>query len=105
MSKLISVFPNSDLRSGHRGLGIKASKHKVDTKTLSPGDLVLFLNRAQTAFKALATNNILLHYKHERGMLNMEAIKFLPYCMGEESIELSYSKALEAALHKTLKKK
>lgn len=103
MSKLISVFPNTDLRSGHPGLQVKAAKADVDVTEINPGELVLFINKKQTAFKAFAHNNTLIYYKHQRGMLNLEAIKYLPTCLNGS--ELNYDRALAKVFERLFPKK
>lgn len=103
MSKMIALFPNSDLRSGHNGLSKLARKHNYNPEEIPPGGLIVFLNRAQTAFKAYAANQTIIHYKHQRGMLDIKAIQYLPHCLGAG--KLAYDKALGIVLEKTLKKR
>lgn len=101
-NKVISVFPNADLRSGHNGLRKLALKNKQSID-LDPGEFHLYINRAQTAFKMFAANHVLVHYKSPRGMIDIRTIQYLPYCFNAG--ELDYDKALSVVLHKFLKKK
>lgn len=103
MNKLISVFPNSDLRSGHYGLTILAKKNKRNPEDLTNGNFFLFLNRRQSAFKMLGANDVLIHYKSPRGMVDLRTIEYLPHCF--EAGEFVYDKALRTVFEKTLRKK
>lgn len=103
MNKIISVFPNSDLRSSHKGLSILAVKAKrKNSNELLNGEFHLFLNRSQSMFKMLAANNVLVHYKSPRGRVDIQTIQYLPECFNGG--KLDYDKALKAVLEKTLKK-
>lgn len=104
MNKLISVFPNSDLRSSHRGLTLAAVKAKrKPPELLENGEFHLFLNRRQTAFKMLAANSTVVHYKSPRGSIDIRTIEYLPHCFNAG--ELDYDKALRIVLEKILRKK
>ena len=103
MNRLISVFPNTDLRSGHAGLTKVALKAKRDVSKLEPGNFILFINRNQSAFKMFASNNMVVHYKSPRGRIHIDAIQYLPACFNGE--KLNYNKALGMALEKTLGKR
>lgn len=91
MNKLISVFFNTSMSNGHNGL------YKIAKDDAEKGYCV-FVNRNWTALKMITPNNVLLHYKAKKSTdrINMETIKFLPYCVS--GTELNYSKALEAAV-------
>lgn len=101
MNNLIKVFPNSDLRCSHKGLGILAGKS--DPKTLDAGNFLLFINRSQSAFKMLAAGNVLVHYKSPRGRVHIDAIQYLPHCFS--GWDLNYDKALGMSLDKLLAKR
>ena len=60
MSKIVRVYPDSDLRCGHTGL---AAACKDAQKQLKMGNFIMFLNRSQTAFKLLAPNDVLVYYR------------------------------------------
>ncbi len=98
MNKIVTVFPETHLGLGHLGLGLLAKKRRLDVKALEPGQFVLFLNRAQTAFKLFCASNTVVYYKHARGRLSMEAIQHFPSVF--EAGEFSYDKALEKVLAK-----
>lgn len=103
MNKIISVFPNSDLRCSHFGLGMKLIKAKKDPVFFRNGNFALFLNRSQTAFKILGANNVLVHYKHPRGRVNVKAIKFIPECF--HGGEFTFDRALAKVIDKELTRK
>ncbi len=103
MNSLVSVFPNTDLRAGHRGLGLLAIKNKRDPSRLDNGEFLLFINRGQTMFKLFTANNIVIHYKSPRGLVDIRTIRYIPECFAAGTF--NYNKALELVLKKTLGKR
>lgn len=99
-NSLVSVFPNTDLRSGHFGLRKLSLKFKKNPEILEKGQFLLFINRAQSAFKMYASNNTLVHYKSPRGRIDIRTIEHLPECFNGGQI--NYDKALATVLEKTL---
>ncbi len=101
-SSLISVFPDTHLGQGHHGLSVLASKAGKDTRKLLNGEFLLFLNKAQTAFKMYAANSVVVHYKSPANRrVDIRTIEYLPHCFNAG--ELNYSKALKLVLDKTLR--
>ncbi len=100
-NNIVTVIPETHMGSGHTGLTALAKRHKIFVGDLSPGEFVLFLNRAQTAFKLFASNNVVVHYKHERGLINIDVVKFIPRVFN--SGKFSYDAALEEVLNRKLK--
>jgi hypothetical protein len=100
MSKIISVFPETDLRKGHLGL---RELYKKDISKMG-SNFVIFINRKQTAFKLL-NGNLVVHYRAPFGRIDINTIQFLPYCF-DATGAFNYNKALEAVFkHKLAKKK
>lgn len=103
MNSIISVFPNADLRCGHTGLAITAADGNKSADNLKPGQFLLFINRKQTAFKLLAFNNTLVHYRSPAGRIDLRAIQYLPQCF--TAGKFNYDIALKRMFEKTLRKK
>lgn len=61
--RIIRFFPDTDLRSGHRGLRAAAIQHKIDPNELKSGQFIAFSNKKQTDMKIYAPGNVLLHVK------------------------------------------
>jgi hypothetical protein len=87
---------------GHESLRMIAAKQKVDTTNLEPGEFVIFLNRAQNAFK-LMTGKVVVYYKDSR-RIDLSAIRFIPLVFNAKEMDVNYNKALEMALGKKLKR-
>lgn len=78
-SRIVRVFLDTHMGFGHRGLESIASNHKVDVNKLERGELVVFLNRQQTAMKVFAAGNTIAHLKMPgRAQIDMGVIKLLP---------------------------
>ncbi len=98
---VIRIFPATPMYYSHRGLKEIAKESRVNLETLESGEFVLFLNKAQTAFKLFAANNTIVYYRHARGSINMEAVRYIPSVFGGG--EFKYDRALEKVLDKKLK--
>lgn len=101
-NKIISVFPNTDLRCSHDGLTSIALKSNRNPEDLNNGSFYLFLNRKQSMFKMMAANNTLIHHKAKSGRVDIHAIEYLPSCFNAG--KLDYDKALETVLKNRLRK-
>ncbi len=97
-NRLMNFFFDSDLRSGHTGLTKVAKKNRINTDSLQPGEFVIFINKALSAFKLYGSNNTLVYYRSPRGRIDLNTIQFLPQVFNAG--QLNYSKALELAFHK-----
>jgi hypothetical protein len=102
-NSIVNVFPNTDLRSGHDGLRKIAVKSKKNPGELQNGEFLLFINKAQSAFKMFAANNTIVHYKSPVGLVDIRAIEYLPSCFNGGT--LNYDVALAKVLEKTLGKR
>lgn len=76
--RIIRFFPNTDLRSGHRGLSAAALKHDIDVHNLKSGEFLAFSNRKQTDMKIYAPCNVLLHVKSPHGRLDLRVVGLIP---------------------------
>lgn len=103
MANILHYFPNSDLRSSHRGLTLLAAKHKVRVETLASGSFVLFINRKRSQFKILTSSHIIAHYKSPHGSIDMGVLNYLPHAFSSEGFD--FSKALRVKLAKDLAKR
>jgi len=107
MSKnhIVSYFPDTDLRSGHFGLGVLAKLAGKAASTLGQGEFIVFVNRRQSAMKLLAAHNVLVHVKAptEAGRLDLRTIKFIPKYFNGTSF--NYKKALAEVLEKDFRRK
>lgn len=99
-ARVIQVFLNVDLRSGHAGLSQIAQKKKLKLKVLEDGQFVIFINRRQTGMKCYLSGNTVTYTKRDR--ISLETIRFLPECFGGDA-DLAYDAALEKALKSKLK--
>jgi hypothetical protein len=97
VGRILQVFLDSDLRSGHDGLSKIAERNKVDTKKLGAGQYLVFINRSKTMVKVFTGNQIIAHHKSRRGRITMDAIKFIP-----EAFTGSGDFYMEAAIKKSL---
>jgi hypothetical protein len=60
---ILKIFINVDLRCAHKGLGALAQSQKIDVQRLSPGEFLMFMNRARSAVKILGASHLLVHLK------------------------------------------
>lgn len=98
MSKIVRYFKDTDLRQGHQGLAKIARAEDIDTRFLGQGEYLLFVNRAQTAFKMLAHEKILVHYRNGTQRLHPGTFALLPrYFDGRQ---INYDAALSEALRR-----
>lgn len=65
--RIIQCFMDADLRGGHDWLADMARTHKINVKSLQPGEFVVFVNRAQDKIKMYASHNIVAYMKLEGG--------------------------------------
>ena len=104
-SGIVYFATDVNLRCGHDGLSelARKSKHKVFVEALYPGEFMVFINKAQTAFKAFACGNAVVHVKLPQGeKLNMEAIIHFPEFFNGETID--YKSANAKAVEKQLQR-
>jgi len=78
-NQVVRFFPNTDLRCGHKGLGILAKKHRINAEDLRQGEYLIFLNRAKDKLKMYASGNIVAYLKMPRRQpVTMEIISNIP---------------------------
>ena len=96
-NRVLHFIFDVSMSNGHHGLKLLAQKEKINVDTLMPGQFVLFLNKAFTACKLFAANNVVLHYKtpHNRA-LNVHALKLLPHFY--DGTDIGYDRALKQVL-------
>jgi hypothetical protein len=91
-----------DLRNGHDGLKeVIKKQRRVDVAKLKPGEFVMCINNSTDAYKLFAANNYVCHYKHPRGILNVNALKNLHLFF--EGNNFSYDNSLKAEISKFMK--
>jgi hypothetical protein len=97
-NQVLHIFPNVNLQNGHDGLRAYAKKsYKINVDDLQVGQFAIFINRAFTAVKVFAANNVLVHYKHpKKHMLNYKALKLIPEFF--EGQDIGYTKALRQVI-------
>lgn len=95
---VMHIFPNVSMSNGHDGLKETAKKvGKLDVSSLRVGQFALFINKAFTACKFYAANNVVLHYKHPLNhCLDYKALKLLPDFFDGQN--LNYTRALKQAI-------
>lgn len=102
MGQIARVFINVSMANGHKGLAEIAKAHKIRIEKLEPGQFVLFINRARTKLKALASNDV-LSYVNKDERLTLEAIQYIPAAFGLKG-RFSYDEALRMAIEESMAK-
>lgn len=104
MTRIIHVFPKTDLRCGHIGLAAIAAKAKRHVENLDPTDFLFFLNTAQNQFKLLGAKGLLVHWKApDNRRVVVEAIKHIPLAF--QGDEFDFNIAVKASLKETMGKR
>lgn len=99
MNKIVSFFPNSDLRCSHNGLTELAKKARKDPNALTDGQFLVFVSKSQCHAKVLAKDNVLVHVRGDgRRRLSLTALNELPSHFGGGSFDYT------AALGETMRK-
>jgi len=105
MSQIVHVFPNTDLRSGHDGLRKLALRNKRNPAQLDKGHFLFFINRAQTAFKLMGSNELLVYYRSVgKRMIDINAVKFIPSCFHKDG-SFDYNIAVRHSLKELMGKR
>lgn len=102
-NEIIRYLPRTDLRSGHDGLAKIALKAGINPKTLEPGQFIVFLNRAKTAMKIYAANNLVVHYKSPTNWIDIRTFQFIPQAFSGG--KFNYSVALRRVIEIDFKKR
>lgn len=78
-TRVIRLFPDSDMRCSHEGLAAVAKKNDIDPLTLHPGEFLVFINSRQTMFKIYAPGNCIAFVKHPEGhRLDLSVVRYIP---------------------------
>lgn len=79
-NRIAYMISDVNMNNGHPGLTkIAKTTLRLDVEQLKVGELVIFINRAFTAFKLYAANNVVCHYRHPKGyLLNYDAMRLVP---------------------------
>lgn len=102
MNKIIRYFPDSNLRSGHRGLAMLAAKNGIKVNSLGAGEFLIFVNKRQNMLKMFASGNIIAHYKKEDGSrIDPRTIAHIPRHFSGSKI--NYDAALVQVLRREFK--
>lgn len=98
MNKIMHVYCNINLQNGHEGLTVIAKKeNKLDVSKLAVGQFALFINRAFTAVKVFAANNVLIYYRHPKNhILDYKALRLIPAFFDGQNI--GYMRALKQVI-------
>jgi hypothetical protein len=82
-NRLVRCFLNVDMRNQHKGLTAYARKSQVDLRSLSAGELVVFINRKLDRVKLYATGDVLAYQILQKGRtLDLRAIGHIPAAFG-----------------------
>lgn len=104
MNKILRVFLNADLRSGHDGLSALAKKSAIDVQTISNGEFLIFINTGRNKLKMFAANNVIAYLKLKNNeRINMATIQKLPTVFNGGKIH--YETALRDVIEKELEKR
>jgi hypothetical protein len=92
-NRLLHVFFEVNMGNQHDGLAILALERKVSLKALQPGELVCFVNKAQTRLKIVAGTGepdglgIIAYYRSPKGRLDLRALKYIPTAFNGSAID------------------
>lgn len=100
--RLLHCFLNANLRAGHDGLSELAARRDVSTATLSPGEYVIFVNRARDKLKMYAAHGVLAYLRMERGQrIDLRTLSLIPAAF-LASGRINYNEALRNAVTQAL---
>lgn len=97
--KITRVFLDVHLGAAHIGLTELARKAKTK---IDADSTVIFINKAQTAFKMFRGDSYLIYFKQKKKTrIPLDAIKYLPTFFGGDPIEfdVAIKKLLEEKLY------
>lgn len=102
MTKLVNAFLDVDMRCQHDGLAKIAKKHRVDVWSLSPGEHVVFINRAMDRIKMFSPNGVLSYLRLKSDQrIDLDTLKYIPEAYdGSKDLRVTYSQALRKSLSK-----
>lgn len=98
-NRLLRLFLDISMSSGHFGLSEIARAKGLDLANLKLGEYVVFINKRRNALKMFASGNMLAHLKlPEKQRIDMRTISVLPHYFNGG--ELKYDAALKDLLKK-----
>lgn len=104
MNRIIRYFPETHMSLSHIGLRQLAKTNGVTNLHLERGEFLVFMNKAQNAFKLMTANNIICYFKHpERRRIDLRTVSLIPTFFNGK--EFNYTGALRAAITKALEPK
>lgn len=97
-NRIAYMISDVNMNNGHPGLTkIAKTTLRLDVEQLKVGELVIFINRAFTAFKLYAANNVVCHYRHPKGyLLNYDAMRLVPQFF--DGVDTGYESAIAKAI-------
>lgn len=89
--RIARVFFDVDLRCGFEGLQKVLKDHDIEAATIRPDDVIVFMNRATTAFKVLTASKYLVYFKNGSRRVPLNAFQFLPEAFGGNGFDFNRS--------------
>lgn len=94
MNKVIRLFLDVDMRLQHAGLVQYASENKVDLKSLSKGEHVVFINHALNRVKVFSPNGVLTYLYRDKGRIDLNAFSEIATAFSSDG-SIDFNKRLE----------
>ena len=102
MSTVVRLFPDTHMAYSHAGLIAIAEESGISVEKMGDEDLLLFLNRPQTAMKILDSRNVIIYFRHPKNhKIDQGIFRTLPWYV--RGGKLDYKGAMKARLSKMLK--
>ena len=102
MSTVVRLFPNTHMAFSHHGLIQLAEKSGISVEKMAEDDLLLFINRPQTAMKILDSRNVIIYFRHPQNhRIDQGIFKLLPWYI--KGGKLDYKGAMKERLKKMLR--
>lgn len=98
-NRIVHFIPNTSMVYGHDRLDAIARSAGHKPEAMSPGEFIMFTNKAFNAVKMLAANNVVVHYKHpKKHPLNYRALQIVPLFFSGG--DMKYPQALRKVIEK-----
>jgi hypothetical protein len=102
---VLRCYLDQDLRLGHDGLEQVAKRDGFNTKKLTPGQFLVFINRKKNRIKIYAANDTLAYRRMEQGqVLDLATIASIPRVFNGSG-RMFYEAALKERIVKALIRK
>lgn len=103
--RILQVFMNANLRSGHDGLEKLAKDNGIKVRSLEPGQFVVFINTHKDKVKVFAASQVIAYCRLEKGRkIDMNVIREIPRVFLSNG-RLDYEAALKEAVEQALARK